>query len=392
MSRRLGRGAILLAAIGLLAAVVLYNWLAMRSGGETPLGRQAPAAQAQRPDVSVVTVTPDRYQARARGYGQAAARFELTLTAQVQGRVEDLASDFDKGRRVAEDTVLVRLDDTDYRAAVASAEDDLAAARLTLLEEERQGVQARAEWRASGLGGEPDSELVLRGPQLAATQAAVANAEAALASASEDLAKTRIRAPFDALVIARAVAPGSFVQSGTEVATLYSTDRIEVEVFLSAREWANLPDQATLADGQWPVTLTSVEDGRRWTGHVLRVAQHLDEETRQRALIAAVDAPLDRDPPLFPGTFLELEIAGRLVDGLWRLPSTALSQRGEVWYLRDDDTLASFAAEPLFSAAGAIYVRPPEALAEVPQRVLVHPLNGYLQGMAVRPVEVTGDE
>lgn len=393
MSRRLGRGVVLVAAAGLLAAVVLYSWQAMRSrDDDPPAGRQTSQAQAPRPDVSVVTVTPGAYRAWAHGYGQAAARFELTLTAQVQGQVEELAGDFDTGQRVARDTVLARLDDTDYRAAVASAEDALAAARLALLEEERRGVQARAEWRASGLKGEPDSELVLRAPQLAAARAALASAEAALAGARKDLAYTRIRAPFDALVVARAVAPGSFVQTGTEIATLYGTERVEVEVFLSARDWTNLPDPATLASGEWPVELTGVEDGRRWRGEVLRVAQHLDQTTRQRALIAAVETPLDRDPPLLPGTFLELEVAGRLVEGLWRLPSAALSQRGEIWYVHDDDRLASFAAEPLFSADGAIYVRPPQALGEAPQQVLVHPLDGYLQGMAVRPVEVKSDD
>ena len=326
------------------------------------------------------------------GYGEARAHYELTLAAQVAGRVESISESFESGRQVAEGAVLVQLKDSDYRAALASAEKDLASARLDLMEEERQGVQAAAEWKASGLRGQPDSELVLRKPQLAAAKAAVANYEAARVSAREDLAETRITAPFDAQVVKRNVAPGSYVQVGTEIATLYSVDRAEVSVALSARDWSNLPDLATLTRGNWPATLTSVEDGQVWTGRVLRAERHLDEATRQRALVIAVDRPLEQTPPLLPGTFLKAEVAGREIGGLWLLPNAARSQRGEIWLVGPDDTLENFAAEPAFSDAQGIYVAAPEALRGTAQRVLVHPLNGYLPGMAVNPVEVSNDE
>ncbi|MFD2113408.1 efflux RND transporter periplasmic adaptor subunit [Thiorhodococcus fuscus] len=358
-------------------------------GGAAPKGAGTPT---QRPDVRVVRVTPARYQAQVSGYGEARAHYALTLTAQVSGRVDALSEHLESGQRVAKGDVLVQLEDSDYRAAVASAQNDLASAQLALLEEQRQGVQAAAEWKASGLRGKPDSELVLRKPQLAAAKAAVAHAEATLVSAREDLAETRITAPFDALVVERTVAPGSYVQAGTQVASLYSLDRLEVSVALSARDWSTLPDTQTLTRGDWPARLTSVEDGQVWTGRVLRAERHLDETTRQRALVIAVDHPLDRSPPLLPGTFVEAEVAGRELDGLWRLPSAALSQRGEIWRVDPEGNLESFAAEPVFSDAQGIYIEVPETLRGTEQQVLVHPLNGYLPGMAVNPVEVSRDE
>jgi len=281
-----------------------------------------------------------RAAAEVAGYGAAEPHYQLSLTAQVSGRVKDVSPNLEPGARVADGQWLARLEDSDIRATVASAEYDLASARQALLEEEREQVQDRSEWKASGMRGTPESDLVLRDPQLATAQAAVVNAQAALDSARVNLDQTTILAPFDALVVARAISPGSYVQAGEKVATLYSTDRVEVAVALSARGWANLPDIAGLSGPDGPaVTLVDVASGQTWEGCVVRAEGHRSATTRQRNLIIAVDAPLDRDPTLLPGTFLQARVPGRLVDGLWKLPSAALSQRGDVWIVDADATI-----------------------------------------------------
>ena len=263
---------------------------------------------------------------------------------------------------------------------------------MTLLEEERQALQAEAEWRASGLEGEPDSPLALRQPQLAAARTALDNAQAAVDSARYDLAQTRITLPFDALVISRDIAPGSYLQAGTQVATVYSSDRVEITLSLPARDWQNLPDGDRLLSGAWPVTLTGVENGQQWQGRVLRTEQHLDSTTRQRSLVVAVDQPLALEKPLLPGTFLKARLVGDQVDGLWQLPSSALSQRGEIWFVDTDEQLDHFATDPLFNDGEHIYVRAPKTLAGTPIQVLSHPLNSYLKGMLVNPVEAAGND
>ncbi|MFB4202601.1 Multidrug resistance protein MdtA [wastewater metagenome] len=387
MIRHYAQWFMLLAALTVLVAVVLYSGHGMEEAARKPATAAAGTAPEERPDVSVVTVRTGTYTAHAQGYAAARPHYELTLTAAVSGRVASLGGDFETGRQVRKGDVLARLEDAEYQAGVASAQHDLASARQDLLEAERERDQAREEWDASGMDGEPDSALVLHEPQVRTARSAVADAGAALADARQDLAHTRIDAPFDALVVSRAIAPGSYVQAGGEIATLYSTDRVEIEVPLADRDWANLPDTDTLADGEWPVTLTDVAGGNEWSGHVLRIARHRDDTTRQRSVIVAVDHPLSRTPPLLPGTFVQARISGRRIDGLWRLPPAALSQRSEIWYVTGDGALASFSAEPVFSDSDAIYVRPPETLAGAAQQVVTHPLGSYLAGMAVNPVE-----
>jgi RND family efflux transporter MFP subunit len=325
-------------------------------------------------------------------YGAAETHYQLTLTAEVSGRVENLAEGFEVGSRLAVGTELARIEASNYRAALAAAESERQQARVTLLEEERQALQAEAEWRASGLEGEPDSPLALRQPQLAAARTALDNAQAAVDSARYDLAQTRITLPFDALVISRDIAPGSYLQAGTQVATVYSSDRVEITLSLPARDWQNLPDGDRLLSGAWPVTLTGVENGQQWQGRVLRTEQHLDSTTRQRSLVVAVDQPLALEKPLLPGTFLKARLVGDQVDGLWQLPSSALSQRGEIWFVDTDEQLDHFATDPLFNDGEHIYVRAPKTLAGTPIQVLSHPLNSYLKGMLVNPVEAAGND
>lgn len=345
-----------------------------------------------RPEVTVITVTPDRYQSRLSAFGSTQPHYQITLAAQVSGQVEQLSSQFETGFRLKKGEEILRLENSDYRAAVAAAKQQLAEARLLYLEEERQGLQAQVEWLASGLDGKPDSDLVLRVPQLASAQASVSNAEAFLTSAEKDLRQSVIRSPFDALVISRDVSPGSYLQTGTQVAALYSTDWVEVKVSLSDREWQSLPELNRLISNEWPVDLQAVEGEANWQGKVLRVEQHLDGTTRQRSLIIGVEQPLDQQPMLYPGIFVEVSLGGRQMDNLWRVPITSLSQRGEIWYVTADRNLRKFATAPVFSDEQFIYIEPPASFISSPQQVLLQPISSYVEGMAVAPIEAVVHE
>jgi len=383
MKRRKPQYLVLIVSVAILVGVFFFNDHLLQ--GETE-HRPAPPKRIILPDVDIMSVESGEYAAQINGFGESKTHYTLSLTAENSGQVVGIADNFEAGCRVAKGALLVQIDDTEYASAVAEAKSELATARLELLEEERSAQQAQAEWHASGLTGEPNSALVLHKPQLEAAQAAVVMAEAAIASAEKNLSRTRIVAPFDAIVVERSTAPGSYIQQGTEVATLYSTDLMEIAVPLSSRDWLNLPDSKSLGSGHWPVQLTGVENGQTWEGRVLRGLQHVDETSRQRTLLVAVDAPLDQEQPLLPGTFVRAGISGRTLNNIWKLKSSSLSQRGEIWYLSDNDTLKKFATQPVFSDEGSIFIEVPEEFRGVATRIVVHPLSSYLTGMKVRPV------
>lgn len=376
---------ITLAAAGSIFAAVQYNDLqVIAKEAESREQLQAFRAEIVRPNVAVTRVTEGNYQAQVTGYGEVKAHHEINLTAQVSGRIDSLDAHFASGGEFKSGETLVKINDIAYRQAVAEAQASVASANLALLEEQRQGKQALLEWQRSGMEGQPDSLLVLRKPQLDAAKATLANAQQQLTKAQYDLDNTVVTAPFSALVVSKAVQPGSYVQSGSDIATLYSTDLVEVTISLSEQQWASLPNSKELINSRWPVRLTGISVDRQWQGYVARVEQHVNAKDRQRALVIAVDKPLTQSTPLYPGSFVTATLQGQKLANLWQLPASAISQNGDVWYVDKQQTLAKFPAQKVFSQGKFTYITPkPDVNAA---DIVVHPLTSYSQGMQVNMV------
>lgn len=383
---------ITLASVVCLAGAVTYNASQMGPNGKTAQSVAAkvkPEMQrSQAPSVVVLEVQADTYQALVKGYGEAVPRYAITYAAEVSGRVDKLMPGFETGKVVKKGDILAQLESLSYQQAVAQAKSDLAQAKLDLLEEQRSAEQARLEWQRSGLSGEPNSPLVLHEPQLAAQKAVVENAQYSLKKAQQDLEKTVIRAPFDALIVEQNIQPGSYVQAGSSVAELYSIDRVEIEIPLSAKQWQSLPKQSNKelsqkASEKWPVMLYSSDGNSSWQGYVSRIEQHVDTSSRQRSLVVAVDHPFDQEVGLFPGTFVQAHIEGAVLDNTWELPASAISQQGDIWFISEDNQLNKVAANKLFEKAGSVYITPIEDLASA--KIIKRPLSSYVVGMLVAP-------
>ncbi|MFA0146670.1 efflux RND transporter periplasmic adaptor subunit [Vibrio lentus] len=344
-------------------------------------------AASQQQQVSVVLATLGDYQAEVVGYGEAKSRYELMFSTEVGGRVETISSQFETGQVISQGEVIANIDSTSYQQAVTQAKANVAQAQLDLLEEQRQGEQAKSEWQRSGLSGEPDSPLVLREPQLAQVTAALENAKLELVKAEQDLEKTTLVAPFDSLVVSRDVQPGSYAQTGAQIATLYSIDEVEVSVPLSESQWLSLPssDNSQLKQQPWPVTLSSSDGQFQWQGYVERVEQHLQQDTRQRSLIVKVDNPLEQDKDLYPGTFVQATISGKQLTQLWELPASALSQQGDLWFVDNNSQLSKSNAHVEFEKSGLIYIDPTKLNVEIGDSVQVvkRPLSSFKAGMVV---------
>ncbi|UGA56555.1 efflux RND transporter periplasmic adaptor subunit [Vibrio sp. VB16] len=388
-----------LISVACLASAVAYNGSQISTKDEKPSQNgkasvhvpskvKAELLTANAPSVVVLEVEADTYKALVKGYGEASAHYAITYSSEVSGRVESLMPKFATGQLVKQGEVLATLENTSYLQAVAAANSNLAQAELDLLEEQRTGEQARLEWKRSGMTGEPNSPLVLRKPQLAAQQAVVENAKISLRKAQQDLEKTIIRAPFNALIVERYIQPGSYAQVGTSVAELYSTDRVEIDIPLSMKQWQTLPkltnkDLSNQDQPPWPVTLYSADGENSWQGYVTRVEQHVDVTSRQRSLIIAVDKPFEQDIGLFPGTFVQAYIEGAVLDNTWELPASAISQQGDLWYLTENNQLNKVPANKVFEKSGSVYVSPIENLTAV--KIIKRPLSNYVVGMLVTP-------
>ncbi len=296
--------------------------------------------------VHVVAVEPETIALKVRAEGTVAPRTESQLVPEVAGRVVEVSPSLAVGGFFEKGEILLKIESREYDLAVIRANAAIAQAKLRLATERQEAEVARKEWQALGQG-EPNP-LVVRGPQIAEAQAALASAEAALAQAKFDLERTVVRAPYAGRVRAKQVDVGQFVQRGLSVATLYAVDVAEVKLPIpnAELEFVNLPlayrGAAESARGPG-VTLTAQFAGREheWRGRIVRTEGEIDPATRMVNAIAQVEDPYApgrdaRRPPLAVGMFVEAEIDGRRVGNLVRLPRTAL--RGDSRVLIVDST------------------------------------------------------
>lgn len=380
MNKKLSTLLVTAAAVLSIVVVIAYTGKQMQSHLQKPPEESKPSY----PDVAVINANKGTFQAQIEGYGEASAKYSLELTSEIAGRVDSFADRFESGAEFKQGEVLLSLNRVAYEQTVASAEADVAQAKLNLLEEQRQGEQALAEWQSSGMEGEPDSPLVLRQPQLDAAKTALINAQLTLATAKRNLALTEIRAPFDAIVVSRDVEPGSYVQQGGSIATLDSTNKVEIPIPLSSYQWQNLQQVTSNSHLNWPAKVVNVDGSASWSGYVDRVIQHIDSTTRQRSLVVVVDKPLSQKQPLLAGTFVKVTVEGRSLPDLWQVPATAVTQDNMIWYVDNQNQLASFIANKQFEKGDVVYILPPEGMDKA--AIVARPLNTYTQGMIVNPV------
>jgi len=302
--------------------------------------RRELARQARLVEVAEVSRQNNRVLLDAQGTVKPAQ--EVVLNPQVSGAVIEMSDALVPGGRFAEGDTLLRIDPRDYdltlrdrKTAVVRMESELTLARAS------QDV-ARREYES--LGEEfADSEraLVLREPQIASADANLAAARAMVEEAELDLERTKITAPFDALVVEEMVDVGTRLSPQSTIARLVGTDTFWVEVALPQGDlrWVPLPE----AGGEGARVILSQPKvwgpGEEREGRVVRLLPDLSDEGRMARLLVAVDDPLalkpenEGKPRLLVGQYLRTVVEGREVPDSFFLDRRMLREGDQVWVM-----------------------------------------------------------
>ena len=185
-------------------------------------------------------------------------------------------------------------------------------------------------------------------------------------------------------MIKREVSLGQYLNVGDKVATLYSTDRIDINVSIANTQWALLPKREELL-GFNKVLLSNTE-GETWFGTVTEVSQHIDSINRQKSLVVSVVSPLSKPIPLPAGTFLTVSIPATSGKNLLAVPASSLTSKGDVWYVDESHTLQRFSPKIVFQQQGQMYLELPDIINSDMQQalpILTRPLPSYTVGQHV---------
>lgn len=296
--------------------------------------------------VEVIEVARGDYRPEITAVGTVRPVRDVVVAPRVGGEIIARAESFTPGGYIAAGETLVRIDPADYENAVAEHESALAQAQAELSVEMGRQQVAERDYALLDQDLPPEQRaLVLRAPQLATAEARVAAAQAALDQAELDLERTRVPAPFDALILSRDVDLGSQVSPGESLGRLVGLHAywVVATVPRAKLRWIQVPD----AEGD-PASVVHLDDPTGWgpgvhrVGRVDRVIGALDDETRLARVLVAVDDPLARDeaagqPPMMIGAYVEARIQGRPLEGVVRLARGHVRKEDTVWVMEDGE-------------------------------------------------------
>ncbi|MAW62108.1 MAG: efflux transporter periplasmic adaptor subunit [Planctomycetes bacterium] len=371
---------ILASAGGVLAAIYLTE----------PEAEQVTATKKSAMLVEVITAERGSFRPKIEAVGTVRPVREVQLSPRIAGQVVGRAAAFEPGGFVRVGEELVTIDPADFENVLAQRLAELHQAEADLSVE--MGRQKVAEKDYALLDQELPEEqraLVLRAPQLATARAQVEAAEAAVAQAELDLQRTKIVAPFDALILERHVDLGSQLSRGEAVGRLVGLDTYWVVATVPRAQlrWLQIPS----APGQ-AASPATVRDAAAWPPGVRREARvdrvigELDAGTRLARVLVAVEDPLAQNstdaaaPRLMIGAFVEVSIEGREVSNVVRLDRAYLRKEDTVW-VHEDGVLRVRPVEVAFRDAQYVYL---EAGLEAGEEVVITDLSTFVDGAALR--------
>lgn len=366
-----------------IIALAMFGFKALKAS------KKAPKAKVQNEIITTVDVIKSKlatHSTEIKTFGTVRSRFETKIAAQVSGKIIELSTQFDVGKRVKAGETLAVLDPTDYEAILAQLKANLTIAQRSLDEEEIRAQQARQDWVASGRKLSKASDFVLRKPQLSAARATIDATKATIEKAEADIERTKITAPFDAIVSSRNVALGDFSTPQIVLGNLISSD--EAEIYLPLTPEQGLRVRPT-ADTKIILDSPALDPSQARSATFSRYAPTVDSRNQVSYLIATISDPYGENP-LPIGTFVNATIPAEKIEDAYKIPESALVNDAYIWMVKDG-TLVKHNVKRLHTFSdGNLLVRTGDELSEEIS-VISRPLSTFQEGMKVKIAQPQSD-
>jgi membrane fusion protein, multidrug efflux system len=216
------------------------------------------------------------------------------VTSQITALIEDITVDV--GDEVKQGQLLVKLDQADTRLALAEAEAALAALDAQLLDA-RQRLKRAEDLLERAFVSE--DELDVRRTEVSVIEANRARQLVVIKDARLALARTEVRAAFEAAVVERQGQVGNLASPGSPLLTLVQTAGREVDAEVDPRYARQLQEASDLR---------FVSNGQEWPLELARLSPVIETDTRKV-----------RGRFRFPDAVAPIGATGEVV---WREPSS----------------------------------------------------------------------
>jgi RND family efflux transporter MFP subunit len=386
---------LIVCAAVLLIGFIAMNGLANMKKKPSELAHKEPSLQ-----VEALAAEFQEIPVLLKGYGEVRTLNVVSISPEVSGTVLDIHPRLEAGEIISKGELVFKIDPRDYEAALKESaatvkqlengilslqkQYEVDRVRLKNLERNEELAQNQFErlrtlFEGNNVGTRSNVDaaeqayisVMDQATQMARTvelypiqiqesQSSLESARARLGTARANLERCEVRAPFDGRLKSVSIEKGQFVSAGREVVTLADDSILEIEVSLDSREadkWLRFDGGGNTATAAWfgnlkkvdcKVQWTEATSDIRWDGTLHRVVD-FDANTRTltvaiRILAEDTDAVNVDSLPLVEGMFCSVEIPGKSLENVVKLPRWAVSYENTV-YMSVDGRLKTVPVE-----------------------------------------------
>ncbi len=360
------------------------------------MGAMAPVPQkneivSKAPLVDIIEVSRAKVIFEIESQGSVSPRTETILVSEVSGQIKSVSDKFVVGGFFKKGEQLLEIDPISYEVALLQAQARLDGANAKLVEERARGKQAEKEWSLTGRSKKNAPILALRKPQLQQAQADVKASQADVKSAEIKLQRTKIKAPYDAMLKTKRVDIGQYVTTGSQLATTFAVDYAEIRLPIIEQDIAfiDVPAMGQANQIGSQVELSTMQAGKikKWFTFITRSEGVVDATSRVNYVVAQINDPygLLTDSktvePIPMGTFVKAKIMGIELADVVAIPRKAVRGTNEIYLISDERKLNIAKVDIIRTDSQNIYV---SAGLNTGDQIVMTKLTTAVNGMSLR--------
>ncbi|MGF1757147.1 HlyD family efflux transporter periplasmic adaptor subunit [Photobacterium sagamiensis] len=389
-----------------------------------------------------IEAIPQDITPRVRGYGIVKPVVQINNLAEVAGRINYIHPQLISGALLEKDTLVVSIDDIDYRLAFRQAEANVAIAQAQLEElkenqsslaenlevvkeklvfsekelKRKQELRKKKSISQSQVDAERLKVLQLQQEKISLQQqlatlpsqrniliAQLDSANAQVTQQQRNIERTQIRMPVTGRISQSNIETEQFVAAGQTLFQVYGIEQVEVEAQFTLEQFVPFLELITSQNSQnidiraesinsfinaaqlSAVIRLPVVPGEQWRAEVVSIREQLNPQSRTIGIVVRIDHPYQgvipgKRPPLLDGMHVEVELKGASVNVI-ALPIKALQQ--DQIYLADNDlNLKKINVKPLLMMDSiALFDR---ELVAAGNKIITSDLVPAIEGMPIK--------
>ncbi len=361
--------------------------------------------------VEVLDIKPENIPVSITGYGEVKVLNEVSIASEVSGKIVKIHPRLEEGEVIPKGEVIFQIDPRDYEAAFIEAKATVIQMKSSLermkrqyeidkerlktiqrtcelsvkqyervkelFEKDKVGTQSGVDQAEQTCNNSRDQReqmektVELYPLQIEEAESSLLSAESRMETAKLRLERCTVKAPFNGRIKSESIEKGQYVSPGMSVVTLADDSVLEIQVPLDSRDankWLPFSDTDNNRSNAWVKGLKKVKCKVRWTeskshnyweGILSRVVK-FDEQTRTVTVAVQVDGSEalsinHGSLPLVEGMFCSVEIPGKTLENVYRVPRWAVSFENTV-YIAVNDRLKTVPVEIARSQGEDAYI------------------------------------